>query len=253
MPCGRDRRSTAGKGTCHPLRREAPSLAAPRRTTAVDPGVLRLTTVIHLVRHGHVENPERVVYGRLPGFALSPLGRAQAELLRHWFAEQPLAAVISSPMERAQTTAEAIASAHGLPVHVDQRLIEASNVFEGVAGSLLWYLVRHPRRLWALRDLQRPSWGERNVDLVERMHQAVDAARSEQPDRATVLVSHQAPIWVARLAFERRPLGHVPRRRRCTLASVTSITFDGDDVLDVSYTEPAVAAPGSIRPGHANA
>ncbi|HKE97937.1 MAG TPA: histidine phosphatase family protein [Actinomycetes bacterium] len=208
-----------------------------------------MTTVIHLVRHGHVENPGRVLYGRLPGFVLSPLGRRQAELLRLWFAEQPLAAVVASPMERARQTAEAIAAAHGLPVRTDERLIEASNVFEGVAGSLPWYLLRHPRMLWALRDLRRPSWGERHIDVVERMHQAVDAARREQPGRATVLVSHQAPIWVARLAYERRPLGHLPRRRRCALASVTTLTFDGDGAVDVTYAEPAAAAGQDVEPG----
>ena len=199
-------------------------------------------TVVHLVRHGQVENPRRVLYGRLPGYHLSLRGQAQAELLARHFAGAPLAAVLASPLERAQQTATPIAAAHGLEIRTDLRLIETSNVFEGVAGNVAWYILRHPRIWWQLRDLRAPSWGERNVDMVERVHAVVDAVREEFAGRHVVLVSHQAPIWVARLAFERRRLTHWPGRRRCTLASVTTLTFDGDQLTGVAYAEPAAAA-----------
>ena len=204
-------------------------------------------TVVHLVRHGQVENPRRVLYGRLPGFHLSAGGRAQADQLAAWFANAPVAAVLSSPLERAQQTAAPIAAAHGLEVRTDLRLLETSNMFEGVAGNVAWYILRHPGLWWKLRDLRTPSWGERNVDMVERVHAVVDAVREEFTGRHVVLVSHQAPIWVARLAFERRRLPHWPGRRRCTLASVTTLTFDGDRLTAVGYAEPAAAA--LLRPG----
>ena len=206
-------------------------------------------TVIHLVRHGHVENPRRVLYGRLPGFNLSARGRAQASLLARHFAAAPLAAVVASPLERAQQTAAPIAALHGLEVRTDLRLIETSNIFEGVAGNLAWYILRHPRIWWQLRDLRGPSWGERNVDTVERVHAAVADARDEFTGRHAVLVSHQAPIWVARLAFERRSLAHLPYRRRCALASVTTLTFDGAQLQSVLYAEPAAAALLGLEPG----
>jgi broad specificity phosphatase PhoE len=211
-------------------------------------------TVVHLVRHGQVENPRRVLYGRLPGYHLSLGGRAQADLLAAHFAGTPLAAVVASPLERAQQTATPIAAAHDLEVRTDLRLIETSNVFEGAAGNIVWYILRHPGLWWRLRDLRAPSWGERNVDMVERVHAAVDAVRAEFAGRHVVLVSHQAPIWVARLAFEHRRLTHWPGWRRCTLASVTTLTFDGDRLTSVSYAEPAATAlripdpGGSLRP-----
>ncbi len=170
-------------------------------------------TVVHLVRHGQVENPRRVLYGRLPGYHLSARGRAQAELLAGHFAGARLAAVLASPLERAQQTAAPIAAANGLEVRTDLRLIENSTIFEGAAGNLVWYILRHPKLWWNLRDLRAPSWGERNVDMVERVHAVVDAVREEFAGRQVVLVSHQAPIWVARLAFERRRLSHWPGRR----------------------------------------
>jgi broad specificity phosphatase PhoE len=213
-------------------------------------------TVVHLVRHAQVENPRRVLYGRLPGYHLSRRGHAQADLLARHFAGAPLAAVLASPLERAQQTAAPIAAAHGLEVRTDLRLIETSNIFEGVAGNVAWYILRHPGLWWKLRDLRAPSWGERNVDMVERVHAVVDAVREEFAGRQVVLVSHQAPIWVARLAFERRRLTHWPGRRRCTLASVTTLSFDGGQLTGVGYAEPAAAAllgpapdtPGTTRP-----
>jgi broad specificity phosphatase PhoE len=183
-------------------------------------------TVVHLVRHGQVENPRRVLYGRLPGYHLSRRGQAQA-----------------------QQTATPIAAAHGLEVRTDLRLIETSNIFEGVAGNVAWYILRHPGMWWKLRDLRAPSWGERNVDMVERVHAVVDAARAEFAGQQVVLVSHQAPIWVARLAFERRRLAHWPGWRRCTLASVTTLTFTDDTLTSVTYAEPAASALLGADPG----
>ena len=113
---------------------------------------------------------------------------------------------------------------------------------EAAAGNVVWYILRHPKLWWQLRDLRTPSWGERNVDMVERVQAVVDAVRAEFAGGQVVLVSHQAPIWVARLAFEHRRLSHWPGWRRCTLASVTTLTFDGDRLTGVGYAEPAAAA-----------
>jgi broad specificity phosphatase PhoE len=199
-------------------------------------------TMIHLVRHGHVENPQRVLYGRLPGYNLSARGRAQAQLLARYFAATPLAAVRASPLERAQQTAAVIAEPHGLEVETDLRLIEASNVFEGAAGNKLWYLLRHPALWLKLHDPRGPSWGERNIDLATRVQEAVTAAREAYAGRQAVLVSHQAPIYVARLAYERRSLTHWPLQRGCALGSVTTLSFDGATLTGVRYAEPAAAA-----------
>jgi broad specificity phosphatase PhoE len=210
-------------------------------------------TLIHLVRHGHVENPKRVLYGRLPGFSLSARGRAQAELLARHFAAAPVAAVWASPLERAQETAARIAAEHGLEVVSELRLIEASNVFEGAAGNKLWYVLRHPALWLKLRDPSGPSWGERNIDLATRVQDAVTAAREACSGRQVVLVSHQAPIYVARLAYERRSLTHWPVQRRCALGSVTTLTFNSATLTGVRYAEPAAAALRPADPDRAGA
>ena len=72
------------------------------------------------------------------------------------------------------------------------------------------------------------------------MKQAVSDARLAARGREVVLVSHQLPIWIARLACEGRRFAHDPRNRQCSLASLTSLTFSGDELQAIVYTEPAI-------------
>jgi broad specificity phosphatase PhoE len=198
-------------------------------------------TVVHLLRHGEVENPEGVLYGRLPGFHLSDRGRRQAAAAAADLARGPaVTAVVSSPMERARETAQAVADATGAAVSIDERLIESENIFEGRSTSFrLAYLAPHYLRHY--RNPLRPSWGEPFRDVAARVRAAVDDARRAHPGGQVVCVSHQSPIWVTRRALEGRPLVHNPRRRECALASLTTLTYDGDALVGVGYREPAAA------------
>ena len=87
-------------------------------------------TIVHLVRHGEVHNPAGLLYGRLPDYHLSERGRAMAERVADYFRHRDVVHIRSSPLERAQETAEPIAEALGLPVVIDARVIEAANHFE---------------------------------------------------------------------------------------------------------------------------
>jgi broad specificity phosphatase PhoE len=198
------------------------------------------STTIHLLRHGEVFNPGRILYGRLPGYRLSERGEAMAQRIAGFLSgSRQIDAVISSPLERAQQTATAIASAFGLPVQSDDRLVEADNYFEGMTFGFGDGSLRHPRHWPKLRNPFRPSWGEAYRDQVARMTAAIDAARRQVPGREAVLVSHQLPIWVTRLSFEGRHLWHDPRSRSCSLASLTTLHFDGDTLAGIEYLEPA--------------
>ena len=197
--------------------------------------------VIHLLRHGHVQNPDDILYGRLPGYALSAAGREMATAAAGYLKDNghDVARVVSSPLERAQETARAVAEAFGLRVETDERLIEADNSFEGEnVHPFAKYLVR-PRRLWSLRNPFRPSWGEPYAEQRDRMMAAILKAAGREKARETVLVSHQLPIWVVRLAFEGRRLAHDPRRRQCSLGSLTSLTVEEGAIVSYEYAEPA--------------
>ncbi|WP_214103359.1 histidine phosphatase family protein [Acrocarpospora catenulata] len=195
------------------------------------------TTVVHLLRHGEVYNPTGVLYGRLPGYHLSDTGRAMADMVAKSIAGRDIVAVWSSPMERAQETAAPTAEALDLQVVLDDRLIEATNVFEGKRFS--GGVFRDPRNYWHFRDPSRPSWGEAYRDVVARMKSVIDDVREAARGHEAVLVSHQLPIWIIRLAAESRRLMHDPRRRQCALASLTSFTFERDRLVSIGYTEPA--------------
>ncbi|SDL66916.1 Broad specificity phosphatase PhoE [Geodermatophilus siccatus] len=209
-------------------------------------------TVVHLLRHGEVFNPEKVLYGRLPGYRLSETGEAMALAAAEWLADSadsPITHVVSSPLERAQQTAAPIAGKLDLPVEVDDRLIEAGNAFEGLRVGVGDGALRSPQHWWKLRNPFRPSWGEPYVEIAARMLAAVETARDAARGAAAVCVSHQLPIWTLRLHLEGRRYTHDPRRRECGLASVTSLTYDGDRFVGLSYAEPAGATPPDAVPG----
>jgi len=196
-------------------------------------------TVVHVMRHGEVENPEGVLYGRLPGYHLSELGRRMADRVAEHLAERDITHVVASPLERAQETAGPIGKAHGLDVAVDERLIEAANAFEGKTFGVGDGALRRPANWRHLTNPFRPSWGEPYIDQVVRMMGALGAARDAARGHEAVCVSHQLPIWIVRSFVERRRLWHDPRKRQCTLASLTSFTYRGDKIVSVGYSEPA--------------
>jgi len=196
------------------------------------------TTIVHLLRHGEVENPTGVIYGRLPGYHLSANGRAMAVAAADFFAKRPVVSLFSSPLDRAVETATPIGERLGLPIVVDDRLIEPWNHFEGMKFGVGDGSLRHPAHWPAIVNPFRPSWGEAYRDVVARMRAVMAAARQEAVGREAVCVSHQLPIWVTRRSAERRRLWHNPAVRECALGSVTSFTFEGEYLTGVSYTVP---------------
>ncbi len=197
------------------------------------------TTVVHLVRHGEVHNPDGVLYGRRSGYHLSDLGRQMADRVAEHLAGRDITHVVSSPLERAQETATPIAKSHGLDLATDERLIEAANVFEGKTFGVGDGALRRPGNWRHLTNPFQPSWGEPYIEQVVRMMGALNAARDAARGHEAVAVSHQLPIWIVRSFVERRRLWHDPRRRQCTLASLTTFTFQGDKIVSVGYSEPA--------------
>jgi broad specificity phosphatase PhoE len=204
---------------------------------------------VHLLRHGEVYNPDRVLYGRLPGFRLSELGERQAEAAARWLATRDVTHLVSSPLERARQTAAPLAAATGLDVAVDERLIEAANELEGrqVAGGK--GLFRDPANWKYFRNPLRPSWGEPYAQIAARVLAAVRTARDAAGSGEAVCVSHQLPIVAARRSAAGLRLFHDPRRRQCGLASVTSFTFVDDILVKIDYTEPAAELPAGHGAG----
>jgi broad specificity phosphatase PhoE len=196
-------------------------------------------TVLHLLRHGEVENPAGVLYGLLPGFHLSKIGDEMAQRLAKTLSERDITHVVSSPLERAQETAAPAAAALGLDVVLDDRLVEATNKFQGKHFGIGDGALRKPSTWRYLYNPFQPSWGEPYKDVVVRMVAALHDVREAAAGHEALVVSHQLPIWIVRTYLEGRRLFHDPRRRQCSLASLTSITYTGADVTAIAYSEPA--------------
>ena len=193
---------------------------------------------IHLVRHGEVHNPARVLYERIPGFGLSQAGRAMTRAAAEHIREldRPVSRLLCSPLQRTQESSEPFAELFGLTPELDERVIEPTNLF---AGQRMSRALRNPANWWLLRRPSLPSWGEPYSAIVERMRSALDDAWHHTDGGDVVVVSHQAPIWLWHLSVAGLPLRHDPRTRRCALSSITSFERVGDVWREVSYAEPA--------------
>jgi broad specificity phosphatase PhoE len=198
-----------------------------------------MKTVVHLLRHGEVHNPTGVLYGRMSGYHLSELGQKMAQRVADTVGDRDITRVVSSPLERAQETAAPLAEARGLEIVTDRRVVESTNVFEGETFGPGVGLLRKPRSWRHLWNPMRPSWGEPYKQVVARMLAGVYDARDAALGHEAVVVSHQLPIWITRLHVEGRSFLHDPRRRQCTLCSLTSFTFEDDRLTTVAYSEPA--------------
>jgi broad specificity phosphatase PhoE len=191
------------------------------------------------LRHGEVHNPQGVLYGRQPGYLLSDRGHEMARTVAEAIADRDITHLRVSPLERAQETAAPLAQARDLEVVTDVRVIESANVFEGKRFGAGRNALKHPANWIHLRNPFRPSWGEPYKEIVARMMAAVYDVRDAARGHEAVIVSHQLPIWTTRLHVEKRSYLHDPRKRQCTLCSLTSLHFEDDRLTRLSYSEPA--------------
>lgn len=205
--------------------------------TASDSRDAPVRTVVHLMRHGEVHNPERILYGRLDGYHLSDLGREMADVVAKHLGPNDITHIVASPLERARETAAPVAALHGIGIDIDPRVIESGNYFEGKRVTPKDLL--HPRHWPKLIDVTKPSWGEPYEAVAQRMLAAIEDARRAAYGHEAVIVSHQLPIWTARNKLAGARLWHDPRKRECTLASLTSLCYEDDELVSIAYSEPA--------------
>ena len=175
-------------------------------------------TVVNVMRHGEVHNPEGILYGRLPDYHLSERGRAQAQAVADWLARRDIVYVVASPLERAQETAAPIAAQHGLAVDVDESLIESHNVFQGQQVSPGDGALRDPRNWWHLRNPRSPSWGEPYAEIAVRMRAALERARVKGAGHEAVCVSHQLPVETLRRAMNWPTAASLPDPAACAIS-----------------------------------
>lgn len=201
-------------------------------------------SLVHLVRHGEVHNPEGILYGRIPGYHLSELGHRMAASAAGQLAGHPITKLYASPLQRAQESALPWAEAFGLEITTDERLIEPHNKFEGKKFEFGPQVLTKPQSWpWILNPF-KPSWGEPFASVADRMMAVIEDAWESVDDGEVVLVSHQMPIVMAQRFLAGRKLYHDPRKRRCSLSSITTLGLrdpkeQGPRFAEVNYQDPA--------------
>jgi broad specificity phosphatase PhoE len=178
-------------------------------------------TIIYLVRHAEVYNPRCIIYGRLPGFRLSERGRFQAERLRDWFETQNISLIYTSPLLRAEETAEII-SGGKIPIEingnineVDYKKWEGLRADERPLSEVEEYVI----------DPAGTNLGEKLFEVEKRMRKVIDSILAKYPGENIIMVSHADPILVTLMSYEKKPLSEI-NRHELKNASITSIQFD---------------------------
>jgi probable phosphoglycerate mutase len=152
-------------------------------------------TLVLLVRHGTTPTTGKVLPGRARGLRLADSGKKQAERAAERIAELgKIAALYSSPLERARETAAPISRALRAPVRIDRGLLECD--FGAWTGQSLRRLMKKPEWTTVQRSpsLFRFPDGESFVEMQTRMVGALDVIRRRHPGQTVVCVSHADPI-----------------------------------------------------------
>ena len=193
------------------------------------------------MRHGEVENPDGVLYGRLPGFGLSADGAAMAQLAANALVAEgrPTVRVLTSPLQRAVESASPIEELMSLASERVDELIEASSRLEGGRFAMKLSILAKPAAWPYLINPFRPSWGEPFTSVLTRTLGVFETLRDEPLDGDVVIVGHQLPIWLMHRHVAGKPLFHDPRKRRCGLSSITSFEWIDGRLVEVGYREPA--------------
>lgn len=192
-----------------------------------------MKTLVHLVRHAEVHNPNNIFYGRLEGFRLSARGLRQVEALAEYFSSHTIAAVYTSPLARAIETATPIANRHGLDINVDEDLIESESKIQGKYGDLRMF--RNPFNARHFVNPLRPTWGEPYASIGARMISAIERMRDKHAAQEAVAVSHMTPVLVGRLRIEGNPRPPWRAGLPCRRASVTTLEFDESRYVATHY------------------
>ena len=190
------------------------------------------------IRHAEVDNPDGIVYGRLPGYGLSELGRQEARGLSAAVSGLPVRAVAASPLQRARETAAILAEPHRLPVLTDDRLAEWAfwTHWEGMPWTRIHD--RDPGLLEAYAQAPAGvSTGERLSEAAERVLAWAMEAEQADPDGLVLGVTHEAPLLAALLSGSGRGLAGYHARTLPHLATVRLRPAPAEEVDLGAWTE----------------
>ena len=197
-------------------------------------------TTVYFVRHADVQNPNKVLYGHLDGFPLSPLGRAQSELLAERLADSGIGRIVSSPLERAQETAGYIARRlGGVEVEIDSELREAE-MGRHLQGLRYWQIpLLRPK--WYVHKWKRGvlPFDEPISILGGRVLAVAERLARENPQHPSAIVSHADPLQAAWVLLDKRPHNEREMGRKVVdKAGMLTVRYEDGAPVTWEYTPP---------------
>lgn len=187
-----------------------------------------------LVRHGETHwNKDRLVQGGDSDIELNDTGLEQARRLAAFLKDEPVAAILSSPLQRAVATAEVIASRHQLSVEIDQGLKELKvGDLEGISiSNLRTTFSRFLLEWWQDGEATKLPNGESLVDLQQRAWKVIegllerhDISSELNKDATAVVVSHYFVTLAIILKALNLPLDYFIKFR-LDLGGVSTLEF----------------------------
>ncbi len=196
-------------------------------------------TRLLFIRHGAIDGLGQRIAGRGGGEKLNSNGRAQVAALGKWLAQPALAAIYSSPQERALETAQALAAASAISVHLESQLDELD--FGAWTGKSYAELDRLPewRSFNALRGCTRMPKGEWLFEVQCRAVACSAHLAQRHRGQTIALVSHGDVIRSALVHYMGAPLEFI-LRLEISPASVSTVSWadDGPRILAVNFTLP---------------
>jgi broad specificity phosphatase PhoE len=204
-----------------------------------------LRTRIHVIRHADVENPRRLLYGHLPGFQLSALGRAQAAAVGEKLGDEGIRRIVHSPLARAVETARIINENLKEPAELDPEPALREADFSRYLQGLPYWQIPLRRPLWFVHKARRGIVpGDESIeDLGRRVLEVVRRTAREHPGETSALVSHADPIQAAWILLDGR--AHNERemyRKSVDKAGMLTVELDGDNPVSWLYTPPPIVA-----------
>lgn len=190
------------------------------------------------MRHADVENPHRILYGYLPGFHLSAMGRAQAGAVGRSLRNDGIQRIVHSPLDRARETAEAINAEFPIPVPlIPEPALREAEFSRYLQGVPFWEipLVR-PR--WYLHKLKRGlvSGDESIEQLGSRVLAVAHRLARDHPGEASLCISHADPLQAAWILLDGRAQNEREMYRKTVgRAAMLQLELDEDRVLSVRY------------------
>lgn len=194
-----------------------------------------------LIRHGENDYTKKhKLAGHLPDVHLNERGQSQAQALADALKDVPIKAVHSSPLERAIETATPIATARGLEIQIEPRLIE-TNVGKWQGRSLASLRLQNYWRVVqsAPSRVQFPE-GETFYECQTRVVAALDAiSRKYKPQEMIACVFHADPIRLAVAHYLGLPLDHF-QRLSCDTGSLTAlyVSQSGANLIKLNQRPP---------------